>query len=152
MFAEVLHLLQANAVVRKCLDTLHIGVMFKQLPPGKPTRLQIWTDGAKGENTKGFPVLGFLVLWTPVNEHSLDGPGLLVESSGKQATRKGKSSLHVEALAGNAGLERGQKNALMLAEGYRGPRHKEEVLAELEAGVLLFPLELIVERSASTTS
>lgn len=144
---HVRDLLQANVVVRKVHDSLDVGICYRPLPPGA-TVLQVWSDGAKGETGgKGMPVIGTLVLWTPsvAKRRTLDGPALTLDGQGKQSTRQAKSSLHIEAVAANAAIERGQKISCALGEFYLEPVPIKVALAQVEAGRLPFSLELIID-------
>ena len=75
----------------------------------------------------------------------MDGPGLLLEGTGTQNTRVSKSSLHQEALAANATVEKTQKISGILGEFYLPPRPLLIQLALQEAGRLPFPIDLIVD-------
>lgn len=138
-------LIRVNQEVRYAKDTVEIGIRYVSLPRGV-TRLQLWTDGAKGDaQADKYPVLGDLLLWTNDAPNTLDGTGLVLEGQGSKSDRVSKSSLHTEALAATRGVEKAQKVSGILSEFYLPPRTLEQQLAAQEAGRLAFPVDLIID-------
>ena len=157
--AKILHLRQANNVIKKAQSELGqgLGLHFRKLR--RPHRLACIHDSSAAGNVRNYAQEGVLVLLCEDRlgnlprdkEHTLSdaqcalmgGLGHILWAHGAKAKRISYSTSHAETLAGISGLEASTLVAVRIAEMFylRRPASLQALLACQEYGVKQLPVD-----------